>query len=232
MQKNVSIKTSCTVSQGNCECFDFLTEEQLNLIEENQVIIEYKKGETIAKQGSFTSHVLLIVDGLAKVFYAGRNESLILRIAPSGSLIGLTAVPDNSNIFHFSAAAYVNTVAKLIDINIIRRFILENAKFANSIITILSENATQKNQRFFCLTQKQSYGKLADLLLCLAGNIFKNESFELLLTRKELAELAGMSTESVIRTLKLFQDDGLIENTDKNFKIIDPDGLYKISELG
>ena len=232
MENMIPIKTSCTVAQGNCECFDHLTDEQNRLIEENQVTIEYKKGEIITKQGSFTSHVLLIEDGLVKVYYEGRNESLILRISPPGCLIGLTSVPNNSNVFHFSSAAYVNTTAKLIDINIIRKFILENPKFANSIITILSENAIQKNNRFFCLTQKQSYGKLADLLLCLAGNIFKDNSFDLLLTRKELAELAGMSTESVIRTLKLFQDDGLIKNTGKSFHIIDPEGLYKISELG
>ena len=95
-----------------------------------------------------------------------------------------------------------------------------------------SETAIQKNERFFCLTHRQSFGKLADLLLCLAGNIFKNAQFDLPLTRNELAELAGMSTESVIRTIKKFQDDGLIVTNGKNFEIIDPDGLLRICELG
>jgi len=44
--------------------------------------------------------------------------------------------------------------------------------------------------------------------------------------------LSGMSTESVIRTLKLFQNDGLIKISGKTFEITDPEGLYKVCQLG
>lgn len=226
------IKTSCTVVTSNCECFEKLTPEQKELVEKNQVTIEYKKGEIIAKQGTFTTHVLIICEGLAKVYYEDGDDKLILRISGPGSLIGLTSIPESFNTFQYTASAYVNTTAKLVDINIIRRLINENGAFAGAIIGILSENAIQKNQRFYCLNHRQAYGKLADILLCLAGNIFKTTKFELLLSRKELAELSGMSTESVIRTLKLFQDDGLIQTTGKTFEITDPDGLYKICQHG
>lgn len=226
------LKTSCTVAHEHSKCFDKLTPEQQKLVEENQVTVLYKKGEVIAKQGAFTSHVIMICNGLAKVHYQDNNESLILRIGAPGSLIGLTSLGQHNNVFHYTASAYVDTEAKLIDINLFRRLIEENAQFATAIIEILSETAVQKNERFFCLTHRQSYGKLADLLLCLAGNIFKDTSFDLPLTRKELAELAGMSTESVIRTLKKFQDDGLINNTGKRFEIIDPEGLLRICQLG
>lgn len=226
------LKTSCTVAHEHCRCFDKLTDEQSAMVEENQVIVVYKKGEVIAKQGAFNSHIILICNGLGKVHYEDNGESLTLRIAAPGSLIGLTSLGQHSTTFHYTASAYVETEAKLIDINLFRRLVNENAQFASVIIDILSETAIQKNERFFCLTHRQSYGKLADLLLCLAGNIFKDTTFDLPLNRKDLAELAGMSTESVIRTLKKFQDDGLIKNTGKKFEIIDPDGLLKICELG
>jgi len=138
----------------------------------------------------------------------------------------------NSKCFQYTASAYVDTTVKLIDINIIRQLIRENSNFATAIINILCEISVQKNGRFFCLTHRQSYGKLADIILCLAGNIFKNEKFDLSLSRKELAELSGMSTESVIRTLKNFQDDGLIKINGKTFEVIDPDGLMRICQLG
>jgi len=226
------IKTSCTVSNISCSCFDHLTEEQKKLVERNQVMVEYKKGEVIVKQGTFTSHILYICEGLVKVFYEEGDQSLILRIASPKSLIGLTSLPTNQNIFQYTASAYVNTTVKLIDINIIRKLILENGRFATAIIDVLSEVAMQKNGRFFCLNHRQAFGKLADIILCLAGNIFKTDKFELLLSRKELAELSGMSTESVIRTLKSFQDDGLIRINGKTFEVIDPEGLMKICHLG
>ncbi len=226
------IKTSCTVAHQHCKCFDFLTDEQRALIEKNRVTVEFKKGEIIAKQGSFTSYVLMVCEGLAKVYFEDKDDTLILRIAAPGSLIGLTSLTKSSNVFHYSASAYVDTTVKLIDINTFRQLIGENGLFAAAIIDILGENSIQKNERFYCLTHRQSYGKLADLLLCLAGNIFRTQKFVLPLTRKELAELAGMSTESVIRTMKKFQDDKLITSNGKTIEIINPEGLLKICELG
>lgn len=212
--------------------FDYLTDDQKQRIKDKEVDIEYNKGEIIAKQGTFTTHIIYISQGLAKVYYEDNHKSLILRIAPPGSLIGLTSLPRNQNVFQYTASAYVDTEVKLIDINILRELILENSEFASSIIDVLSEVAIQKNGRFFCLMHRQSYGKLADIILCLAGNIFKTEKFELCLSRKELGELSGMSTESVIRTLKKFQDDGLINMKGKTMEVLDIDGLMKICQLG
>jgi len=226
------IKTSCTVPNPNRDYFGLLTEEQQRIVNENKVVVEYKKGEIIAKQGSFTTHILNIKSGLVKVYYEDNHKSLILRIVAPGSLIGLTSLPLSQNVFQYTASAYVETVAELIDINIIRKLILDNSRFASAIIDFLSEVSVQKNNRFFCLTHRQSYGKLADILLCLAGNIFKTDNFDLALSRKELAELSGMSTESVIRTLKHFQEDGLIEIKGKSFTVLNPAGLMKICQLG
>lgn len=232
MSNSSNIQASCTVAKDNKSSFDFLTPEQKELVDNNLVVIVYKKGEIIAKQGTFTTHIILICEGLAKVYFEDNNKSLILRIAPSGSLIGLTSLPINQNVFQYTASAYVETRVKLIDINIMRQLILQNGRFATAVIDALSEVAIQKNGRFFCLTHRQSYGKLADTILCLAGNIFKTNEFDLSLSRKELAELSGMSTESVIRTLKNFQDDGLIKIEGKRFEILDTEGLMKICQLG
>ena len=99
-------------------------------------------------------------------------------------------------------------------------------------LNLLAANNVQIYGRFFCLTNKQSYGKLADILLCLADRVYKKREFDLLLSRKDLAELSDMSTENVIRMLKKFKDDGLIEMIGKKFSIIDYDSLKQVSALG
>ena len=165
-------------------------------------------------------------------YYEDHNERIILRVAAPGSLIGLTSLGKNNSTFQYSASAYINSTARLIDIKLFRQLIEENGHFAAAIIDILSEIAMQKNERFFGLTHRQSYGKLADLLLCLAGNIFKDTKFDLPLSRKELAELSGMSPESAIRTIKKFEEDGLIKTKDKKIEIIDSDGLLQICQHG
>jgi CRP/FNR family transcriptional regulator, polysaccharide utilization system transcription regulator len=52
------------------------------------------------------------------------------------------------------------------------------------------------------------------------------------LARKELAELSGMSSETVIRILKKFNDDNLITISGKGLVIVDYPRLKRISETG
>lgn len=227
-----SALNSCTVSNARCIGFDVLTKEEKELIEKNSIEVTYKKGEVICKHGTFAPHVIFLKDGLAKIFLEGLNDSLILKIITSGNLIGLTSVMEDNNVFHYSSTAYIESKANLIDINIFRKIIKENSEFASQVINILCENSLQTFGRFFCLTHKQLYGRMADILLCLSERIFKDRNFELNLSRKELAELTGMSTESVIRMLKKFKDDGIITLDGKNVNVANYDLLKKISEYG
>lgn len=226
------VLTSCTVSNTTCKCFDKLSEEESELIENNSVVVKFNKGEFICKQGTFASHVMFVKEGLAKIYVEGKNDNLILKIIPEGNLVGLTSIFEGNTIFQYSATAYIESVIKLIDINVFRKLIMGNAEFASEVINILTENNLQIYGRFFCLTRKQSYGRLADIILCLAERIYKSYDFELLLTRKDLGELTGMSTENVIRMLKKFKDENLIEIEGKQFKVLSPEALMKISENG
>jgi CRP/FNR family transcriptional regulator len=224
--------TSCTISSHHCRCFEKLTEEEARWLDENSVKIRYKKREIICKQGSFVSHVMYMEEGLAKVFLDDGNHSLVLKIIPSGNLIGLSSSSEEINTFQFSAMAYVDSTVKLIDIKVFRQLLTRNAAFAKEVIDILSSNSAQIYGRFFCLTHKQAYGRLADILLCLANRIFKSEEFDLPLSRKDLAELSGMTSETVIRMLKKFHDDQIIKMEGKSLKIMDYQRLQKISEVG
>ncbi|RLD81450.1 MAG: hypothetical protein DRJ10_06180 [Bacteroidetes bacterium] len=223
---------SCTAGLERCTCFDILTEEQTDLINNNLVEVEFGKGETICKQGTFATHVIYLSEGLVKVHMDGTQGSLILKIVPEEHLIALTALLEGINVFPYSVTAYIDSKVKLIDIVTFKKIINENAKFAVEIINTLNSNTLQTFGRFYCLTQKQAYGRLADTILCLSERVFKQPIFELLLTRKELAELSGMTTENVIRMLKKFREDGLIEMVGKTIKIKNKKLLKKISDYG
>lgn len=227
-----SIASTCTILRTDCKCFEVLTEEQKGLLDKKQVEVKYRKGEIIAKYGAFASHIIFLCEGLVKVYMEDNDQTLILKIIGPGSLVGLNALSEEGDTFRYTASAYQDSIARLIDINTFKYLIRENGIFASRIISVMSENANLINNRFFFMTHRQSYGRLADLLLCLAGNIFKSQVFDLHLTRKELAELAGMSTENVIRILKNFQEDGLLEIKGKTFSIKDDVGLRKLCYVG
>jgi CRP/FNR family transcriptional regulator len=229
---NPGYTNTCTVYNTKLSCFEELTKEQKELIDKNKVVVNYKKGETICKQGSFASHIIFLREGLAKVYLEGKPKNLVLKISPAGNLIGLPSIYEGNNIFLYSAATYTDSTVELIDINIFKQLIHDNAKFAYKVINVLNENTVQIYGRFYCLTHKQLHGRLADILLCLAERIFNTDNFNLPLTRIELAELTGMSTESVIRVMKDLKDDGLIETSGKQIKILNYEMMGKISEVG
>lgn len=224
--------TGCTVSAHTCKCFEKLTPEEKQLLDESSVDINYKKKEIICKQGGFVSHIMFVEQGLAKVYIDNGDNSLVLRIIPGGTFLGLATVSEEHNTYQYSAQAYVDTQIKQIDIKLFRQLVDQNAAFAKEVINILSANSIQIYGRFFCLTHKQAYGRLADILLCLADRVFMNSEFELPLSRKDLAELSGMSSETVIRMLKKFHEDGLIIMDGKSFKMLDYNRLSHISETG
>ncbi len=226
------IKSSCSVVDSGKNYFEPLTEEQLELIKRNEVIVDYAKGETICKQGAFASHIVVIEQGFVKITIEDCNKSLILKVITEGNILGLTALSDVNTTFQYSAVAYVDTRAKLIDVNIFKEIVKNNSDFSYKLLTLLASNNVQIYNRFFCLTNKQSYGKLADILLCLSDRVYKKTEFDLLLSRKDLAELSDISTENVIRMLKKFKEDGLIELEGKRLKIKNYKSLMKISTLG
>ncbi|MCB8994317.1 MAG: Crp/Fnr family transcriptional regulator [Bacteroidales bacterium] len=224
--------TACTITTRHCKCFDSLSDSERQMLDDHSVQVQYKKGEVICKQGGFASHVILMEKGLAKVFITSGSNSLIIKLIPDGNFIGIASISETHNTFFYSATAYVDSMVRQIDINFFNKLLDQNAGFAREVIDILSQNSIQIYGRFFCLTQKQAYGRLADIILCLSERVFYTNEFDLPLSRKDLAELSGMSQETVIRMLNKFISEGLIGLAGKKFKVIDFERLKQISEKG
>ena len=223
----------CLECDNKSLCFQQLTEDELKLTNENKVQIRFKKGEMISKQGSFVTHVMYLKNGFAKVYKETDSENnLILDIIPEGKLIGLTSLFNNDNIARFSVSALTDTVICSIDRNVIEKLIYKNNKFAKTVIASLNGEALQFYDKMASLTQKQMNGRVADALIYLSNNIFQSNKFKMILSRKDLAEFTGMSTMSVVRTLKDLRNEGIIEDEKGMIDIKNPERLKKISHSG
>jgi CRP-like cAMP-binding protein len=212
----VTSKTeTCTPHVYEISCFDLLTEEEKVMMNDHSVVVNYKKGENICKQGAFASHIMYLEKGLVKIY-----------------LMGLQALFHGNNTFLYSISTYTESAVRLIDIQIFKQLLKENPLFAYRIINILNESTSQSYSRFLSLTQKQLHGRLADILLCLSRKIFNSEVFELPLSRSDLSDLTSMSTESVIRIMKDLKDDGIIDINNKSITLLDMARLDSISAKG
>jgi CRP/FNR family transcriptional regulator len=61
---------------------------------------------------------------------------------------------------------------------------------------------------------------------------YNNENIFGYLSRKEIADFAGLSTESTVKLLKGFEQDGLIRLVDKDIEVLKKEKLIEISKRG
>ena len=227
------IKISCNECFEKSYCFHQLNQDELFLTNESRVQVHYKKGETIAKQGSFVTHILYVKNGTVKVYkeFEGGKNSLIFSVLPEGSLIGLSSLFFTDK-FQYSIAALDSTSICAIDKHVIEQIVKDNSNFGASLLESLNSEIYSIRSRMISLTQKQLQGKMADIIIYLAENVFRQDEFDLPLSRKELAEFGGMSTMSVVRTLQHFIKEGIVEENKQRITIKKKDLLKKISLEG
>jgi CRP-like cAMP-binding protein len=218
-----------------CYCknsiFTKLTDAELEVIHLDRFQVAYKAGETIFKQGSPSTYLLCLTSGFAKIYIEGLGKNLILSIIkPSQYAIAPGMYSDNRH--HFSVSALRDSTACLIDVTVFKKLIRNNQDLAEEFMQNLSNQLIDSYDHTIGLTQKQMPGRIADALLYFSEKIFGETSFDMVLTRQELADFSGMSTESAIRILKEFKDEGIIE-VKKNFlTILNLGRLKKIQETG
>jgi CRP/FNR family transcriptional regulator len=79
---------------------------------------------------------------------------------------------------------------------------------------------------------KQMNGRLADTLLYINDLKTDNPDIFQLLSRKDIADFAGISTESTVKILKTLEKEAIISLVEKDILIIDKNRLEKISKNG
>jgi CRP/FNR family transcriptional regulator, polysaccharide utilization system transcription regulator len=228
----VNIINSCETCTRRWKNFQHLTKEELNLVNENRYEATFKPGEILMKQGSPTSNALFMASGLAKTYIEGQNgKNFILSIALPGRLIlGPGAYVDSRHTY--TVAAITSVQACFINFEIFRHLVRVNGAFAESLLEDISAKSLGSLTRMVNLSQKKMHGRLADALLYFADVVFKNDEYEMILSRQELGEMTNMAKECAVRILKELEDSGVIYSDSSKIKILDRDKLVQISVKG
>lgn len=213
-------------------CFKLLSQEEIELVRASKTQVLFRKGDNLTKQGAFASYVLFVISGLARQYLeSDQSRNYNLRIIKPGEFVGLSAV-FSKNIFNYSSVAVTDCHVFLVEKEAISKVIMQNGMFGYSIIKRYCEQNTDLLSVVSKLMYKQMNGRLADTLLYLEGLKTENETIFQLLSRKDIADFAGISTESAVKLLKAFEKDGLIKLDVKDISITNPSTLQEISKRG
>ncbi len=221
---------SCLKCPYKWEYLDLLKDSDINAIQNNCTIINFKKGETICKQGTDATHALYLAKGVVKLYIEGK-KNLILKLIKAGNYIDLQTLFGDKT-YKYSVAAVEDTMVCMIKSDLLRDLAKNNSKYLFELTKTISDTGNYVYKKISDLSRKQLRGRLADTILYLSDEIYNSIDFELDLTRKELAELSSMSMENAVRILSEFKKDSIISVDGKKIKILELDILKKLSDIG
>ncbi len=227
MTTNINNDSVC-----DCPFGDSLSEPEKEEIKEHSNIVNYEKKEIIFRQNTRTSHIMFVKSGLIKIYKEGRNNKyIVLKIAVKDNFLGLMSI-FGGDVHQYSASAIQSAEICFIDRDVFNKILRTNGDFSIRIINLLSNNGLFIFNRLMSQSHKQLPGRIADVILYFAQVIFKSNEFEFPFTRRELAELAGTTKESFIRTLAEFKHDKIINLEGAKVSINSMNIVKTLSELG
>jgi len=213
-------------------CFQMLSPEEADLVRASKTQVLFRKGDNLTKQGAFASYALFVIKGLAKQYIEGDNsKSHNLRIIQPGEFVGLSAV-FTKNTFNYSSVAITECQVFLVEKDAIVSVVQQNGQFGFNMIQRYCGQNANLFDTLRTVLYKQMNGRMADTLLYLDSLKFQYPDIFQLLSRKDMADFAGISTESAVKLLKSFEKDGLIELHEKDIVLVNYVELQEISKKG
>ena len=212
--------------------FKSLNKSELDLISKSSILLNFKRGETIFKQGTPSNHLIFLLNGLAKNYKEiDEATNRITFLIIEGQFINLSNAIGKVNNIH-SAVAVEDSTCLMIDLNVISELIKSNSNFALEAIEYVCAKDTKGFDFILLLQHKHTQGRLATALIYFYKAVYRNTKFKLTISRKEIAEIVGMSNENIVRELTRFSKEGVINVEGRYVEITDPERLQKISDIG
>lgn len=210
----------------------FLSKEERNQICGNANQLHFKKGEMIMKQGATSTSIGFLHKGIVKfTFQKNARKNYIMTVVAGPKLIG------QANLFFkekniFSIIAVEDCDICFLDNRKVLRVLENHGKFLLSMVERSSDMFQSSIFNFISLAHNQVHGRIADILIFLWENVYKNSEYDFTLTRKEIAEFAACSHENVISVLSTYNKEGLIAFEGRKIIIKDLNKLKEISKNG
>ena len=208
----------CNVKAKNCFCdLDNSALQRLESIKSNSV---YPKGSLVFTEGQTPRGIFILCQGRVKLSLgSAKGKVLIRRVANPGEVIGLSAVVCKRP-YEWTAEAIDHCCIGFIRREEYLRFLKEHNEVALRIAEKLSEKYRDSCDELRRLSPSRSAGdRLAKLLLEMSGANGEADkthpSVKLLLTQEEMAQMIGISRETVTRLISEMKKQHIVETKDR-----------------
>lgn len=190
----------------------------------------YKKKQVIYSEGGYPNGLFFIVKGKVKTFKANEDgKELITGLYKDGDFVGYNALLEESK-YEESAAALEDTEVSLVSKEDFFTLIYKNSEVSKKFIKMLADNVIEKEKTLLSLAYNSVRKRIAQALTELKKRYQKDQDsvFSMSVLREDLANMAGTSQETTIRTLSDFKEEKLIEINGGTITIVNSEKLEKM----
>jgi len=224
----------CTTCKNKNKLFCGLNNDDRAYLSVNKGSSSYKSGQVVFNEKSQPQGLYCIYNGKVKVSKLGADgKEQIVRFFGTGEVIGYRALLSNTS-YNATATAIEDCEICHISKSVFMNRLQENSSLAYNVIQLLSENLKDSEDKLLSVTQKSVRERVAQALLLLKTRFGLEEdeaTLPVLLTRREIGEIACITTETTIRTMSDFKKESILEFNKKKIKIIDMDRLISIAGI-
>jgi CheY-like chemotaxis protein/CRP-like cAMP-binding protein len=202
--------------------------ELKNFFDDEGVILNYKKGDCIYKDGEHSNNIYLILKGVVKTHKMDESgKELITALHKADDFLGFTSFMDNIP-YQESATAVEGVELAGVSKNNLKEVLVKSQNVSLELMNVLTDNLAEIKDQLLQMAYSSVRKKTAQTILQFTEVLNKNPEEAIKISRNDLASVAGIATESLIRTLSGFKKEKLIEIEGRNIKILDLEGLRMI----
>ncbi len=202
--------------------------ELKNLFDDTGEIKNFKKGEIIFKEGAHSNNIYLILRGIVKNYKTEENgKELITALHTPDDFLGFTSFADDIP-YQETATAVEDVELAGISKRKLKEILSHNQNVSMELMNVLTASVSVIKEQLLQMAYSSVRKKTAQTILQFVRALNKNPEDAIKISRSDLASVAGIATESLIRTLSEFKKLGLIEIEGRNIKILQLEQLEEI----
>jgi len=203
---------------------------ELQLTSADRPVDDYKKKHIVYSEGQRPRVLYYIVKGKAKIYKINaEGKELITQICNEGDFFGYTSILEEVN-YQENAAILEDSSLMLIPAAEFLQMVTSDTSIARQFIRLIVKNVISKeedllNLAYNSLRKKVAYGLVQYMT---SSNEADKKTCTLDLSRKEMAQMIGVATESFIRTIADFKTERLLDIIDGKIIILNENKLRNL----
>lgn len=208
--------SSCSVCDIKADSLLCSSPDVLLAVEKVRTSCRFKAGQVIFYAGNMSLGIFTIQSGLVKLEALSPNGAAhTLRLVGPGGTLGYRSLFANEP-YHASAVAVEDCELCFIPKSEIMSIFMAHPHLAMKLLTHVAKDLRMAEEKWVGQMDKGAPERVAEALVFLQDH-FSQQQW----TRREIAQWAGTTPETVIRTLAQFEKDGLIDQSDgRNIRIL------------